>query len=68
MVKFYVCLGQNSLPPYKFKITRLVKKWTMWNTFDPKFPGFFGTSLGPSEGSRRANWAVVTPIGQQNQP
>ena len=30
--------------------------------------GFFFTSLGPSEGSRRPNRAAVTPIGKQNQP
>ena len=34
-------LGQKSIPLYKFKITRPVKKWTIWSTFGPKFPCFF---------------------------
>jgi hypothetical protein len=51
---------------YKFKITRPVKKWTIWGTFGPKFPFF--SSLWPAAGSRRPNRADVTPIGQHDPP
>ena len=35
-----VLLCVRAGPSYKFKITRLVKKWTIWSTFEPKFPDF----------------------------
>jgi hypothetical protein len=33
--------GETHCSPYNFKIAGLVKKWTIWGIFGPKFPGFF---------------------------
>jgi hypothetical protein len=36
-----IVVSRKMISWYKFKITRPVRKWTIWGTFGPKFPGFF---------------------------
>jgi hypothetical protein len=62
---FYCAFAQ--VPRTNLK-NQKVKNWTIWTTFGSKFPVFFFTGLGLSEGCRRLNRAAATPIGQQNQP
>jgi hypothetical protein len=55
VLKVTVPSGKTHCSPYKFKIAGLVKKWTIWGTFGPKFPFFIvyghlraaGVPIGP---------------------